>query len=57
MFYRDARDRASAQRLQNVVGEMLRSLGLTMVNEFVSDQYLKLNLHRSVSGATSSAVR
>ncbi|NLX09052.1 MAG: succinylglutamate desuccinylase/aspartoacylase family protein [Chloroflexi bacterium] len=57
VFYRDARDRASAQRLQNVVGEMLRSLGLTMVNEFVSDQYLKLNLHRSVSGATLNTAR
>jgi predicted deacylase len=30
---------------------------LTVINEYVSDQYLKINLHRSVSGATLNKAR
>jgi predicted deacylase len=31
---------------------MLDALGLTVVNEYASDKYLTMNLHRTVSGAT-----
>ncbi len=51
VFYREQRDKPVAQKLQNTVGEMVNALGLTVINDFVSDQYLKVSLHRSVSGA------
>jgi len=40
------------QKLQDTAGAMLGAFGHTVVNEFVSAEYLKKNLHRSVSGAT-----
>lgn len=57
VFYREPRDRPVAERLQHKVGEMLAALGLTVVNEYVSDEYVKMNLHRSVSGATLNTGR
>lgn len=36
---------------------MLAALGLTVVNEFVSADYLKQNLHRSVSGSVLNTAR
>jgi predicted deacylase len=57
IFYREARDKPVARKLQESVGEMLDALGLTVVNEYASDQYLKLNLHRSVSGAALNRAR
>ena len=52
LFYRDSRERSAMQKLQDTVGTMLNAFGHTVVNEFVSVEYLKKNLHRSVSGAT-----
>jgi hypothetical protein len=52
LFYRDSRERVAMQKLQETVGMMLAAFGHTVVNEFVSAEYLKKNLHRSVSGAT-----
>ncbi len=45
------RTRAQAQKLQNRVGKMLDAFGFTIVNEFVADDYVSKNLHRSVSGS------
>ncbi len=36
---------------------MLEAFGHTVINEFVSAEYLKKNLHRSVSGATLNTAR
>ena len=36
---------------------MLAAFGFTVVNEFVSSDYLKQNLHRSVSGSALNAAR
>jgi uncharacterized protein len=57
VFYREPRDKPGAVRLQNVVGEMLDALGLSIVNEYASDKYLDMDLHRSVSGATLNRAR
>jgi predicted deacylase len=51
VYYRPGRDRSAAFQLQARVGEMLAAFGFTVVNEFASAEYLKKNLHRSVSGA------
>jgi hypothetical protein len=51
IFYREARDKPVARKLQQTVGDMLNALGLTVVNEYASDRYLQMDLHRSVSGA------
>jgi predicted deacylase len=57
IFYREARDRPVARKLQQTVGELLDALGLTVVNEYASDKYLKMSLHRSVSGAALNRAR
>jgi hypothetical protein len=57
IFYREPRDRPVARKLQQTVGEMLDALGLTVVNEYASDRFLKMNLHRSVSGAALNRAR
>ena len=57
VLYRTPRDKAVAQKLQKTVGSMLDALGLTVVNEYVSDEYLKMSLHRSVSGAALNTAR
>ncbi len=51
VFYREPRDRPGAVRLSNTIDQMLAALGLTVVNEYGSDKYLSMSLHRSVSGA------
>lgn len=57
VYYRDGRDRPTAQRLQDTVGALLNAFGHTVINEFVSAEYLKKNLHRSVSGAALNTAR
>ncbi|WP_119072301.1 succinylglutamate desuccinylase/aspartoacylase family protein [Aggregatilinea lenta] len=57
VFYHNTRDYHAAVRLQHMVGEMVQALGLTVVNEYVSDQYVEMGLHRSVSGATLNTAR
>ncbi|MBN1201489.1 MAG: succinylglutamate desuccinylase/aspartoacylase family protein [Anaerolineae bacterium] len=57
IFYREPRDKPVARRLQQRVGDMLAALGLTVVNEYVSSEYLRKHLHRSVSGATLNTAR
>ncbi len=57
VFYRDNREKGIARKLHDRVGAMLQAMGLTVVNEYVSDQYIKLQLHRSVSGAALNTAR
>ena len=57
IFYREPRDKPVARKLQETVGEMLQALGLTIINEYASDRYLRMNLHRSVSGAALNRAR
>lgn len=57
VLYRDGREKGVARKLQETVGDMLRAMGLTVVHEYVSGQYLKLHLHRSVSGAALNTAR
>ena len=57
IFYREARDKAVAQKLQYHVGGMLDALGITVVNEYASEKYLDMDLHRSVSGAALNRAR
>ncbi|MBN1565054.1 MAG: succinylglutamate desuccinylase/aspartoacylase family protein [Anaerolineae bacterium] len=57
IFYREARDKAVARKLQNKVGTMLDAFGLTVINEYASEKYLEMHLHRSVSGATLNRAR
>lgn len=55
VYYRNGRDKIAAQQLYDTTGEMLTAFGHTIINEFASSEYLKLNLHRSVSGAALNA--
>lgn len=57
IFYREARDKAVVEKLLQTVGDMLAALGLTVVNEYASEKYLEMSLHRSVSGATLNRAR
>ncbi|MCC6800706.1 MAG: succinylglutamate desuccinylase/aspartoacylase family protein [Anaerolineae bacterium] len=57
VFYHDGHDKGLARKLQETVGAMLKAMGLTIVNEYVSAQYIKLHLHRSVSGAALNTAR
>jgi uncharacterized protein len=59
VFFRKSgqgRTRADARKLQARVGEMLEAFGFTIVNEFVADDYVSKNLHRSVSGSVLNGI-
>jgi predicted deacylase len=51
VFYRTGRDRTEALQLLATTGEMLAAFGHTIINEYASADYIKMNLHRSTSGA------
>ncbi len=57
IYYRNGRDRATAQQLQMVTTEMLNAFGHTIINEYASAEYIKMNLHRSTSGAALNTAR
>lgn len=57
IYYRGGRDKAASQALQDRTGEMLNAFGHTIINEFASADYLKMNLHRSVSGSALNVGR
>jgi predicted deacylase len=57
IFFRDGRDRQAALRLEDQVVSMLAAFGHTTINEFVSSDYLKKGLHRSMSGAALNNAR
>jgi hypothetical protein len=55
--YTDEHDKAAARQLQLILDGMLQAFGHTIINEFATADYLKRNLHRSVSGAVLNAAR
>src|SRR5262249_51696639 len=57
VYYHHGRDRAVAQNLHTTISEMLKAFGHTIVNEYASAEYIKMNLHRSVSGAVLNTAR
>ena len=57
IYYRGGRERSAAQQLQARVSEMLVAFGHSIINEYASADYLKMNLHRSVSGAVLNVAR
>lgn len=56
IYYHDG-ERSAAQQLGKTMDEMLAAFGHTIINEFASADYLKRNLHRSVSGAVLNTAR
>jgi predicted deacylase len=57
VFYKDGRDKPGAIRLQQQTGQMLEAFGYPVINEYVTHEYLKRGLHRSVSGAALNHAR
>jgi predicted deacylase len=57
VYYRNAKERFAAQQLQGTVNDMLLAYGHTIINEYASAEYIKMNLHRSVSGAALNTAR
>ncbi len=57
IYYDGPQDRAAAQRLQAVNDQMLAAFGFPIINEFPSLEYLRKNLHRSVSGSVLNRAR
>jgi len=57
IYYDGAHDRAAAQNLQTCNDQMLAAFGFPIINEFSSTEYLKKNLHRSVSGSVLNRAR
>lgn len=55
--YTDEHDKASARQLQHTMDKLLQAFGHTIVNEYATTDYLKRNLHRSVSGALLNVAR
>jgi uncharacterized protein len=55
IYYKD--DRAEAEALRVKLDEMTYAFGHTVINEFASADYLRKNLHRSVSGAVLNKAR
>ncbi len=57
IYYDGEEDKITARNLQAKNDEMIAAFGLPIVNEFPSAEYLKKNLHRSVSGAALNRLR
>jgi predicted deacylase len=57
VFFHSQADKPVAMKLQQTIGGMLDALGLTVINEFASNRYMDMDLHRSVSGATLNRAR
>lgn len=57
VFFHSQTDKPIAVRLQQTIGEMLDALGLTVINEYASNRYMEMDLHRSVSGAALNRAR
>lgn len=57
IYYDGRDDKIAAHKLQARNDEMIAAFGLPIINEFPSAEYLKKNLHRSVSGAVLNRLR
>lgn len=57
IYYDGPQDRANAQALLAQNDEMMTAFGMPIINEFPSAEYLKKNLHRSVSGSVFNRAR
>jgi predicted deacylase len=57
IYYRDDADKKAVQALMARNDAMMDAFGMPIINEFPSAQYLKKNLHRSVSGAVLNKAR
>jgi predicted deacylase len=57
IYYDGEQNRAAASKLQAINDEMMAAFGLPIINEFPSSEYLKKNLHRSVSGSVLNRAR
>ncbi|MBX3080378.1 MAG: succinylglutamate desuccinylase/aspartoacylase family protein [Anaerolineae bacterium] len=55
--YADEHDKATARQLQTVMDGVLKAFGHTIINEYATADYLKRNLHRSVSGSVLNMAR
>ena len=55
--YSDEQDKAVARQLQTVMDTLFKAFGHTIINEYATADYLKRNLHRSVSGAVLNMAR
>ena len=57
IYYNGEAEKNSARKLQQHNDEFMEAFGFPIINEFPSGQYLKKNLHRSVSGAVLNRLR
>lgn len=57
IYYDGLQDRSNAQALLAQNDEMMAAFGMPVINEFPSTEYLKKNLHRSVSGSIFNRAR
>jgi predicted deacylase len=57
IYYEGEQDRQAAIALQNQNDAFMKAFGFPIINEFPSKEYLKKNLHRSVSGSVFNRLR
>ena len=57
IYYSGEAEKNGSQKLLKRNDEMMEAFGFPIINEFPSAQYLKKNLHRSVSGAVLNRLR
>ncbi|GAB4573529.1 MAG: M14 family metallopeptidase [Anaerolineae bacterium] len=57
IYYDGPQDRLAVQALMERNDDMMAAFGMPVINEFPSDEYLKKNLHRSVSGSVLNRAR
>ena len=57
IFYKDESKKEEAEELYKRVKQMVEAFGALVCTEFPAKKYLKMKLHRSVSGATLNSLR
>ena len=57
IYYDGPGDKAAARHLLEKNDQMMAAFGMPVINEFPSAEYLKKNLHRSVSGSVLNRAR
>ncbi|PWI47868.1 hypothetical protein CEE45_09500 [Candidatus Heimdallarchaeota archaeon B3_Heim] len=56
LFYKDESEKEAAEKLFKQQKEMVDSFGMLVCAEFPANKYLKMKLHRSVSGSTFNSL-